>query len=536
LWHALTYQQTDQSMEPEWFDLLRSLPDAGNMEDPPALLLLAWRGLLWLPPESEGKTSAEIIDFDRIEKGLLAFAETVQGQEEAENLLHEALEILRDTFPRSGEFWEEHLRPRIGSWPRELRESAAQIWPGLQSFLWQFPMAAEQGSLSLYWRSVGEHLDAQSPLEALFAPDTASFWDDVDIKDCETYSRKIQNYLHSRQALRDSIEAPKTIRLLIESPTDVQLFTGSLLLYWTDPKPDLIRLEGGTALVCPCQREPLWRKDWRVLEPLPSLTRFSFEEADIEQFRPKTFAFQQELAHQAVMVLAGCEHVERWTAEKGAAFRQIERYALELRRALVPEISSAMPSSIAAIEAAMAQLVQQRSTIAGIPGLQPSTSLHLSFAGPAPERYLRDLAALPATLKAAALDQLRRALQSAWNPLERLYLQAITTLMALQEEDFLRALQELDALRRASSILTVEHQVLKLHAKAGAGARKASVQLFKALEQQELAKPVQKTLDLLDDAFGLSGRETVPDPEQHEEIIRQEAAMIEAASSLSPAA
>ena len=231
LWHALTYQQTDQSMEPEWFDLLRSLPDAGNMEDPPALLLLAWRGLLWLPPESEGKTSAEIIDFDRIEKGLLAFAETVQGQEEAENLLHEALEILRDTFPRSGEFWEEHLRPRIGSWPRELRESAAQIWPGLQSFLWQFPMAAEQGSLSLYWRSVGEHLDAQSPLEALFAPDTASFWDDVDIKDCETYSRKIQNYLHSRQALRDSIEAPKTIRLLIESPTDVQLFTGSLLLY-----------------------------------------------------------------------------------------------------------------------------------------------------------------------------------------------------------------------------------------------------------------------------------------------------------------
>jgi len=120
--------------------------------------------------------------------------------------------------------------------------------------------------------------------------------------------------------------------------------------------------------------------------------------------------------------------------------------------------------------------------------------------------------------------------------LERLYLQAVTTLMALQEEDFLRALQELEALRRASSILTVEHQVLKLHAKAGAGARKASVQLFKALEQRELAKPVQKTLDLLDDAFGLSGRETAPDPEQHEEIIRQEAAMIEAAGSLSPAA
>lgn len=535
LWQALTYQQTDPSMEPEWFDLLRSFPDAESIEDPPTLLLLAWRGLLWIPPESKGK--ATIVNFDRIEKGLLAFAGTVQGQEEAEDLLREALETLRDTFPRSGEFWEEHLRPRMGNWPRELRESALQIWPGLQSFFWQFPTADEQGSLSLHWRSVGEHLDAQSPWESFFTPEIASFWDEVGVRDRESYFRKIQTHLSSRQVLRDSFDASrKSIHLLAESPTDVQIIAGSLLFHWTDPKPDLIRLEGGTALIFSCKGKSSRQKEWSVLEPPPSLTRFAFDK-DVEHILPKAFAFQEELVHQAVAVLAQYDHFERQTSDHGAAtFRQIERHALELRRALVPEIFSALQSSITEIEAAMAQLVQQRSTIWSVPGLQPTTALHLSFAGPAPERYLRDLAALPSALKAAALDQLRRALQSAWNPLERLYLQAITTLMALQEEDFLWALQELEALRRASAVLTVEHQVLKLHAKAGAGARKASVQLFKALEQLELATPVQKALDLLDDAFGLSGRETVPDPQQHEELIRQEAAMIEAAGSLPPAA
>src|SRR5215213_5687561 len=309
LWQALTYQQTDRSMEPEWLDLLRSFPDAESIEDPPTLLLLACRGLLCLPPEAEEKTPAEIVDFDRIEKGLLALAATVQGEEEAEDLLREALEILRDTFPRSGEFWEEHWRPRMGNWPRELRESALQVWPGLQSFFWQPPSTDQQGSLSLHWRSVNEHVDTQSPFDSFFTPEIANFWDDLGVRDCETYFGKVQTYLNSRQVLRDTIDASrKTLHLVAEDPIAVQFITGSLLLHGIGSKPDLIRLGGGTALVFSCKGKSSRRKEWSVLEPSPSLTRFAFEDENIEHFRPKAFAFQEELVHQAVTVLAQCEN------------------------------------------------------------------------------------------------------------------------------------------------------------------------------------------------------------------------------------
>lgn len=535
LWRALAYQQTDASLEEEWLGLLRRSP--GGEDWTPGrrtLLLTAWRGLLWVPPAPASERS-EIVDFDRIEKGLLVLEASVRERDQGEDLLEEALAILQETFPRSAEFWEAWIRPRLEHWPDTLREKAFEAWPGLRAFFWYSSGTA--GALSLHWQSLVEHLKEQSPLEALFIPETTNFWDDVGVKNGATFSRKLQSYLHSGQAIRDSIDdSRKSIHILVESPTDVQLFAGSLLLHWMDPQPDLIRLAGGTALVCPCENASSWRKEWRVLEPPPYLTHFAFEDADMEHFRPKAFVFQQELAHQAVAVLAQYEQFERQVADMGVAFRQIEDQARELRRALVPEAFSTSLNGVTGIEATMAQLVQQRSIIASIPGLQPLTALHLSFAGPAPERYLRDLAALPSELKAAALDQLRRALHSAWNPLERLYLQAVTTLMALQDEDFRRALQELDALRRASSVLTVEHQVLKLHAQAGVGDRRSSVQLFNALEQKELSGPVQKTLDLLDTGYGLSGRVTAPDPEQHEEIIRQEAAMIEAASSLSTAA
>lgn len=133
LWNTLSYQQTDSSLESAWLSLLQGSPEGEDWTpNRRTLLLIAWRGLLWLPPGTEPKGArGRIVNFDRIETGLLALASSVRGHEEAEDLLREALETLNDTFPRSTEFWAESLRPRIRSWPEDLREMALEIWPGL---------------------------------------------------------------------------------------------------------------------------------------------------------------------------------------------------------------------------------------------------------------------------------------------------------------------------------------------------------------------------------------------------------------------
>lgn len=133
LWEALSYQQTDSSLESVWLRLLQGSSE-GEEWTPTrrTLLLVAWRGLLWIPPGTEPKSArGQIVSFDRIESGLLALASSVRGHEEAEDLLREALETLNDTFPRSTEFWAENLRPRIRSWPEDLQEMTLEIWPGL---------------------------------------------------------------------------------------------------------------------------------------------------------------------------------------------------------------------------------------------------------------------------------------------------------------------------------------------------------------------------------------------------------------------
>jgi hypothetical protein len=132
LWEALSYQQTDASLEMDWQALIEGSPEDEWTPVRRTLLLIAWRGLLWIPPSLDPNSARRIVRLDRIETGLLLLAHSVRGHEEAEDLMREALETLVDTFPRSAEFWEENLRPRIGIWPEGLREKALEIWPGLQ--------------------------------------------------------------------------------------------------------------------------------------------------------------------------------------------------------------------------------------------------------------------------------------------------------------------------------------------------------------------------------------------------------------------
>lgn len=106
LWSALVYQQTDDSLEGEWLSLLSD-------DESQTLLLTAWRGMLWIPPNPERETSGKIVDFDRVEKGLLALSVAVKGRAEGASLLKAAVAILVETYPRSAAFWVENLSERM---------------------------------------------------------------------------------------------------------------------------------------------------------------------------------------------------------------------------------------------------------------------------------------------------------------------------------------------------------------------------------------------------------------------------------------
>ncbi len=119
LWQALVFQQTDASLEAEWFSILESSEGAAWSPKRRTFLLMAWQGLLWIPPAPERRKSGEIVDFERIERGLLAMYETSNGHEKALSLLQVCIERLQETYPRSAEFWASAFMPRVANWPQE---------------------------------------------------------------------------------------------------------------------------------------------------------------------------------------------------------------------------------------------------------------------------------------------------------------------------------------------------------------------------------------------------------------------------------
>ncbi|HEX4962665.1 MAG TPA: metalloregulator ArsR/SmtB family transcription factor [Thermoanaerobaculia bacterium] len=132
LWRALVYQQTDDSLQEEWFSLLRGAGDWTPARR--TLLQTAWKGLLWIPPNPEQRQAGEIVNFPRVEAGLLTLHQAVEAQPGGPDFLGNVLEVLTHTFPRSAEFWE----ARFGGsalfllWPRALKEAAYRKWPGLR--------------------------------------------------------------------------------------------------------------------------------------------------------------------------------------------------------------------------------------------------------------------------------------------------------------------------------------------------------------------------------------------------------------------
>jgi hypothetical protein len=136
LWQALLYQQTDRRLLDSWFQMMEALLGTERWTaNGRALLFTAWRGLLWLPPElpGPGKNITPIVDFNLVERGLVALHEVLSLEGDGARWLRYALDLLTETYPRSQAFWEAHFAPRFLEWPPLLQKVALQKWPGLAS-------------------------------------------------------------------------------------------------------------------------------------------------------------------------------------------------------------------------------------------------------------------------------------------------------------------------------------------------------------------------------------------------------------------
>lgn len=128
---ATVFHQHDDRHEDDWLGLIESVDETVWSDRTPSevrtILLTTWRGLLWIPTTND----RSVVDFDRVDRGLVALSRSVEKRFEARKLLVSALGILQETYPRSAEFWEEHLAPYAEHWPPILREVAHSQWPGL---------------------------------------------------------------------------------------------------------------------------------------------------------------------------------------------------------------------------------------------------------------------------------------------------------------------------------------------------------------------------------------------------------------------
>ncbi|MBF0151630.1 MAG: hypothetical protein HQL84_16545, partial [Magnetococcales bacterium] len=128
---ALVRQQTDDRFAQRWLNQLK-IPyekDQPLSDDQLNALLEAWRALLWIPPAEAQCKKGETIDFDRVERGLLCIADTMQGRPEEQEVLDLVLGRLDRTYGRSAEFWQTRLAPLMTHCPDHLKQAIHAYWP-----------------------------------------------------------------------------------------------------------------------------------------------------------------------------------------------------------------------------------------------------------------------------------------------------------------------------------------------------------------------------------------------------------------------
>ncbi|MBF0173169.1 MAG: toll/interleukin-1 receptor domain-containing protein [Magnetococcales bacterium] len=128
---ALVRQQTDDRFAPRWLSQLTIPHEKGHplSDDPLNALLEAWRALLWIPTAEAQCKKGETIDFDRVERGLLCIADTMQGRPEEQEVLDLVLGRLDSMYGRSAEFWQKRLAPLLTHCPDPLTQAIHAYWP-----------------------------------------------------------------------------------------------------------------------------------------------------------------------------------------------------------------------------------------------------------------------------------------------------------------------------------------------------------------------------------------------------------------------
>ncbi len=128
---ALIYQQADDSLEDHWLALMRRREALiGDLSsERKSDLLAAWQGLLWIPPSPAEREAGATLSVDRAVRGLRALHDAAGTSADGVLILRHAVRRLSEAYPRSAEFFSDHLGPRLDEWPELLREVAVEQWP-----------------------------------------------------------------------------------------------------------------------------------------------------------------------------------------------------------------------------------------------------------------------------------------------------------------------------------------------------------------------------------------------------------------------
>ncbi|MDL1981897.1 MAG: tetratricopeptide repeat protein [Deltaproteobacteria bacterium] len=135
LTQALIYQQTDDSLEQHWFDMIatgdkRRARIDGSLR---AQLLSAWHGILWIPPTAEDVAQGDDLNINRIKKGLVSIHDTIHDfvgdSSDNVNILRYMIVFLEDAFPSDPQYWKDVWAPQLDSLPSLVVDLIARRYP-----------------------------------------------------------------------------------------------------------------------------------------------------------------------------------------------------------------------------------------------------------------------------------------------------------------------------------------------------------------------------------------------------------------------
>jgi hypothetical protein len=469
LWHALIYQQTDNSLESKWFANLmavRSL-QSGDRSTHPSLLE-AWRGLLWIPPL---RPNGGVVDISRLDRGLQALERASVKEEHRSALLVQAFEILSDTFPRSIGFWRSRLLGRVLAWPKDLLDAALEVWPGLR------PLPEV-----IILDGVSRGSPEASSLEAILSAQPSEYLKPL-------ITAEIKSFLLSSGA--ECLEMSQPARF----SGGKSLLVMSSLLHQLKQDPRLAE--------CYWAAGPRPHKAFLRDIPVCRVESIADDQGQADLLKPRRMMFFDSFDPDLI-----------YRTKDGSRFVSLVK-------------------SLATEDARRADLLplDQEMFVSSASTHLPESGVHIQllFSALRPKTYLAALDRLQRDARKAALVQLHWARLSAWHPMERRFLRAFLAICALRDGDFELALSEIGEPTFAGAT-PLEHTIISLHAHAGAGQLGKSRAILDYLKHDldHIPTPAKEAFELIDSAYGLSAPASKRAEDFQHEIIQREIQVLEA--------